>query len=154
VPDCRILANFPPPRHPGYTRGMSIVLPAVAVAAFCVSLCVRIVNRRERWAKWTAVGLASLPLLYVLSFGPACWFSAPSTIGLNAPAQNRFAYSENRAIVLSGFYLPIGWIASRSDSAARALNRFGHAGVSTIPIFVPISGNGRATFLLEDNRRP
>ncbi len=55
---------------------MTIVLPVLAVtfAAFCVWLAVRIVNRRERWAKWTAVALlAGSPLLYPLSFGPACW---------------------------------------------------------------------------------
>jgi hypothetical protein len=39
---------------------MTILLPtlAVAFAAFCVWLTVRIVNRRERWATWTAVLLA------------------------------------------------------------------------------------------------
>jgi cytochrome bd-type quinol oxidase subunit 2 len=52
---------------------MRIVLPAlgVAVAAFCVWLTVRIVNRRERWAKWTAI--LTLPMLYVLSAGPTGW---------------------------------------------------------------------------------
>jgi len=35
---------------------MTIVLPALAVvfAAFCVWLGVRVFNRRERWAMWTA----------------------------------------------------------------------------------------------------
>lgn len=34
---------------------MTMLLPtlAVAFAAFCVWLAVRIVNRRETWAKWT-----------------------------------------------------------------------------------------------------
>jgi hypothetical protein len=52
---------------------MSIVLPALAVAfaAFCVWLGVRIVNRRERWAKWTAVVVVALLVGYPLSFGPA-----------------------------------------------------------------------------------
>jgi hypothetical protein len=38
---------------------MNVLFPALAVAfsAFCVWLAVRIVNRRERWAKWTGVGL-------------------------------------------------------------------------------------------------
>jgi hypothetical protein len=49
---------------------MTILLPALAVAfaAFCVWLGVRIVNRRERWAKWTA-GLVALTafVLYPLS---------------------------------------------------------------------------------------
>jgi hypothetical protein len=41
---------------------MSILIPALAVAfaAFCVWLGVRVYNRRERWAKWTAVGLTSI----------------------------------------------------------------------------------------------
>jgi hypothetical protein len=53
---------------------MSMVLPvlAVAFAAFCVWLVVRIVNRGERWAKWTLATVIGLPVLYVASFGPAC----------------------------------------------------------------------------------
>src|SRR5258708_7942468 len=56
---------------------MTIILPAlgVAFAAFCVWLAVRIVNRRERWAKWTAVMLLVLPTLYVLSIGPVSWLA-------------------------------------------------------------------------------
>src|SRR5579871_3835383 len=56
---------------------IEVVLAAlgVAFAAFAVWLAVRIINRRERWAKRLAIGsTACLPLLYVLSFGPACWF--------------------------------------------------------------------------------
>jgi hypothetical protein len=55
---------------------MTIVLPAlsVAFAAFCVWLTVRIVNRRERWAKRTLLIIAcGLPLLYLGSFGAWCW---------------------------------------------------------------------------------
>jgi len=54
---------------------MSILLPILAVsfAAFCVWLTVRILNRRERWAKWTLAALIVLPTLYVLSTGPALW---------------------------------------------------------------------------------
>lgn len=52
-----------------------LTVPAVGVAfpAFVLWLGVRIANRRERWAKWTAVGVALVPVLYVISFGPACW---------------------------------------------------------------------------------
>jgi hypothetical protein len=60
----------------GYDPAMSIVLPALAVmfAASCLWLAVRLVNRRERWAKWTLVGVVvGLPMLYVASFGPVCW---------------------------------------------------------------------------------
>ena len=57
---------------------MTIILPALAVAfaGFCVWLTVRIVNRRERWAKWRLVAVVGLPALYVASFGPACWVSS------------------------------------------------------------------------------
>jgi len=58
--------------------GMAIVLSVlgVAFAAVCVWLSVRIVNRRERWAKWTLASVVGLPVLYALSFGPACWISS------------------------------------------------------------------------------
>lgn len=54
---------------------MTILLPtlAIAFAAFCVWLAVRIFNRRERWAKWTLAATLASPVLYVASFGPACW---------------------------------------------------------------------------------
>ena len=80
--------NFPPRRHHGYDRGMEdvivmetgprlseLILPAlgVAFAAFCVWLGVRVVNRRERWAKWTGVALLVALMGYPLSFGPAYW---------------------------------------------------------------------------------
>jgi|GEM_PF-5234285 len=52
---------------------MTLLLPtlAVAFAALCVWLTVRIVNRRERWAKWTLAALVASMLLYPLSVGPA-----------------------------------------------------------------------------------
>lgn len=57
---------------------MAVVLSIVgtAFAALCVWLIVRIVNRRERWAKWTLAGVLGVPMLYVASFGPACWISS------------------------------------------------------------------------------
>jgi hypothetical protein len=47
-----------------------------ASAAFCVWLTVRIINRRERWAKWTLAVVVGLPVLYVASLGPACWLTS------------------------------------------------------------------------------
>jgi hypothetical protein len=55
---------------------MALVIMGVAFAALAVWLAVRIVNRRERWAKWTAVALVAYPL----SFGPAVWLAARGTI--------------------------------------------------------------------------
>src|SRR5258707_6619504 len=52
---------------------MDTLLPfsGVASVAFCLWLTVRIVNRRERWAKRMAVIVVVLPVLYVASFGLA-----------------------------------------------------------------------------------
>ena len=56
---------------------MTIVLAVlgVAFAAFVVWLAVRIVNRRERWAKRVAIALAVALVLYPLSIGPATWLN-------------------------------------------------------------------------------
>lgn len=44
---------------------MTLLLPAIAltVAAFCVWLTIRIMNRRERWAKRTLAGMVGVPAL-------------------------------------------------------------------------------------------
>ena len=60
---------------------MLLAIVGFALAAFCVWLTVRIVNRRERWAKWTLAGVLWLTVLYVASFGPACWISSRSGTG-------------------------------------------------------------------------
>jgi hypothetical protein len=87
---------------------MSIILPALAVAfaAVCVWLGVRIVNRRERWAKWTAVGLALL-VAYPLSLAPAC--------GIVSRCKPNYE-GERR---LPDIYTPIGWIWRYSENPGR-----------------------------------
>lgn len=68
----------------------------VAFAAFCVWLGVRIVNRRERWAKWTAAGLAiALPVIYLLGLGPAQWLIS------------RHMLSESAVYHITSFYGPM-----------------------------------------------
>jgi hypothetical protein len=54
---------------------MALVVSIIGIVftALCVWLTVRIINRRERWAKWTLAGVDGLPVLYVASFGPVCW---------------------------------------------------------------------------------
>lgn len=61
--------------------GIAFAIFGVAFAALCVWLIVRVINRRERWAKWALVLWAGLPFLYVLSFGPACWISSHFLFG-------------------------------------------------------------------------
>lgn len=68
---------FPLRRQSGYNASMTVLLStlAVAFAAFCTWLGVRIVNRRETWAKWTLATVVALPVLYFASVGPACWMA-------------------------------------------------------------------------------
>jgi hypothetical protein len=56
---------------------MSIVLPVLGIvyAGIGIWLGVRIFNRRELWSKWTLTAVVGLPVLYVASFGPACWIA-------------------------------------------------------------------------------
>jgi len=49
---------------------IALAVSGFAFAAFCIWLGVRIVNRRERWAKRLAVGLVLLLIAYPLSFRP------------------------------------------------------------------------------------
>jgi len=60
-----------------YNGGVTIVFTALGIvlAAFAVWLTVRIVNRREKWAKWTAAALVLLLVIYPLSYGPAVLLS-------------------------------------------------------------------------------
>jgi hypothetical protein len=54
----------------------ALAISGVVFTAFCVWLGVRIVNRRERWAKRTAIALVVVVLvLYPLSVGPAYWLA-------------------------------------------------------------------------------
>ena len=49
---------------------IAMLATVVALGAFCIWLTVRIINRHERWAKWTAAGFAAV----VLAAGVAIWW--------------------------------------------------------------------------------
>jgi hypothetical protein len=83
-----------------------LLVLGVAFAAFCVWLTVRIVNRRERWARRTALAMACLPILYVLSFGPACWMAATPRVAGSADAPRMWMR----------FYFPMGALIHRTQS--------------------------------------
>jgi len=79
---------------------------AVAFPSFCVWLGLRILNRRERWAKRLAVGLVAALPIYPLSLGPVCWWLAdppPDWLGCSPFPK-----------VAPNIYWPIGWVAEHS----------------------------------------
>ncbi len=75
--------------------GTVLAFIGLALIAVYLLLGVRIVNRRERWAKRAAVGLAVALATYVLSVGPAFWFVCRGYLPMWA--------------VESNFYLP-AWL--------------------------------------------
>jgi hypothetical protein len=79
-----------------------LIFPLIATAfvATWIWLIVRIVNRRERWAKWTLAAAVGVPVLYVASFGPACWI---------------YSRKDERALPI--IYFPIGRIFDSPSSA-------------------------------------
>jgi hypothetical protein len=74
----------------------------MTVAAFSIWLAVRIINRKERWAKWTAAILALVVVAYPLSSGPADWLLLH---GYTSEPVNK---------VLRVFYAPSGWFIRNS----------------------------------------
>jgi hypothetical protein len=57
-----------------FITGLTVL--GATLAAVSLWLTVRIVNRRERWPKWTLAVVIGVPMLYIASFGPACWWFA------------------------------------------------------------------------------
>jgi hypothetical protein len=93
-----------------YDPGMSIILPALAVGytAFCVWLTVGIINRRERWAKWTLIAvLVAAVVGYPLSIGPV----------LALHARGFFSYQTVEALVK--FYGPLQWVYENGPDSIR-----------------------------------
>ena len=119
---------------------MTILLTvlAVAAAAFCVWLGVRIVNRRERWAKRTAAALvAALPILYLASFGPACWWMA--TTATEVPGGPRIG---SNAAYVSRAYWPIGWGVERYPSLRPVFAGYSRLFGTRSAVLVPTKGSG------------
>ena len=110
---------------------------AVGLAAFTVWLIVRLVNKRERWAKWTLAATIATPVSYVASFGPACWLSTrPLECVLD---RDRRREAQKPPLLLKA-YTPIAQIASSESMAGDVLMRYLRLGIPDAHIlFVPTS---------------
>src|SRR5262245_13022217 len=94
----------------------ALAIFGVAFSALCIWLTVRVVNCRERWPRWALAAIVAMPALYVLSFGPACWFV--SRHGALQPA-------------FGNAYLPLGRVAYRWQPALDGLRWYGSVGMRT-----------------------
>ncbi len=97
--------------EPPYIAGLVMIV----FAALSVWLTIRIVNRRERWAKWTLATVVALPILYVASFGPACWL---------------VSRIESFDSELPEIYTPIGWLCWKSPFLKTVIHGYGRLGMS------------------------
>src|SRR5579863_3459563 len=78
-----------------------------AFPALCLWLGIRIINRRERWAKWTLAIVLGVPALYLASFGPACWWFSGKP---HEPIADEFVW--DRWPSASRIYWPLGRLSA------------------------------------------
>src|SRR5262249_46601742 len=86
----------------------------LAFVALCVWLMIRVVNRREVWARQALAIIATAAAFYSASFGPACWMaegygiSEQDFVGVYRPI---LALASNRRVPQ-----PFAWYASLGTS--------------------------------------
>ncbi len=110
----------------------------VVLAALCIWLTVRIVNRRERWAKRTLAALIVLmPIFYLASFGPECWWFAVTVRQVEGgpPFGSNAAYA-------SRAYWPIGWAVDRYPSLRPIIAGYSRLFGKRSAVLLPVKGSG------------
>jgi hypothetical protein len=91
---------------------LSIV--GIAFAALCIGLTVRIMNRRERWAKWSLVGaLIGPPLLYV--GGYALMVRPFPFISVHGESSTPGPHTYLRSAIYEGNLPLVGWMWTDAD---------------------------------------
>jgi hypothetical protein len=122
----------------------------VMVAALAIWLTVRIVNRRERWAQRVAVGLFfGLPILYLASFGPACWWMAATV--QEVPGGPRVG---SNAAYVSQAYWPIGWAVDRYRSIRPLVAWYSRLFGARSGVLLPVKGRGSEGTILWLKKAP
>jgi hypothetical protein len=89
-------------------------------------------HRKPGVAYWATVVVVCLPLLYVLSFGPACWISSRTGMGVYK---------------LPTLYRPILYAMSCSRSVAKLCNRYAKAGAPSDWNWVDVSDSAAPVWL-------
>jgi hypothetical protein len=114
--------TFPPQPRCGKLPGMAIVLLTFGTvfAALCIWLAVRFINRRERWATWTAVVLPfAMMIIYAGAYFALAQERLPNTFGYGARPGISYCDDDHplvyrpatdREILLARFFQPAHWI--------------------------------------------
>jgi hypothetical protein len=88
-------------------------------------------RKKSVWA-WIVIGLISLPLLYVASFGAACWWAVDHTDELGF-----------HSVPLPSLYWPFGWAKMRSPRVvSRAICWL--ATLHGEPLSIPVRADGES----------
>jgi len=114
-----------------------LIVVGVSFTALCVWLSVRIMNRRERWTRWTLALVLSAPAFYLASFGPVCWWMG--TIVEEVEGGPRFG---NNATYVSKLYWPIGWTVERFPSLRPFFAAYSHLLGNRSAVLLPVKGTG------------
>lgn len=101
------------------------------------------IEERKPYWPWIAALLIGLPVVYVASFGPACWIVSRR--------------SDHSLRNLPAIYWPVGWIISRTSWGYSLLGHYAEIGMdrgSRVGIFdePPINARGEITGLIGRNR--
>jgi hypothetical protein len=81
----------------------------IALAAFCVWLAVRIINRREKWAMRTAAITGIILIAYPVSTGPGTWLL------------HHYPFSKPAIRVIVSIYEPLGSLGHSMPLIERVL---------------------------------
>ena len=85
------------------------------------------------------VSLLTLPLVYALSFGPACWI------------QSRTSFKASEKLYLR-VYQPVGWVDQHGpEFLRRAIWQYAELECEAIPIILPTSSGDWRMRLRNDN---
>src|SRR5262245_17890495 len=103
-------------------------------------------ERKKPLWQWIVALLIGFPILYVASFGPACWWFSTQPISLpGAPPPIRNA---------PRLYWPIGWVESHGPRPLRrAIWNYATAGIPEgVILAIPISWDGTSA-IRDDSAR-
>jgi hypothetical protein len=79
--DLKFQPSIPVENTPG--GDVALACAGIAFAGFGIWLAVRVINRKEKWAIRVSKALLLL-VVYLASFGPACWLTSRLNLGASA----------------------------------------------------------------------
>ena len=103
-------------------------------------------RKKPGWVFWTTVIVVGVPVLYVLSFGPACWwFAKPIEVGSWA-FSGSLAVDQRKMREASKAYWPLGWLVANGPTPVHRVLGW-YALLGTDVVVLPTDSSGAATLM-------